>query len=149
MDPFVFQQMNQRPQCPLIGAERIDRVESVESQAAQRAPPGLIQRMLVEKRRTASDAVELGVKRLRLLQAAAANWNSGKLKEGIATEGLTAKRFTAYATLVGEYQIDEAANYPFNDVINAIGNSVRTWQKPTREDSPPPNVFILTPANLL
>src|SRR5579884_191507 len=129
--------MNQRPQRAFIGAEGVNFIEAVEPQSAQRALPGLIQRMPVYKRSAAGPAVKLGGEPLRLVQAAGTDRDTGDFVEGLF----------ANAAVIRENQIEKTAHYPFGGVVDAAGHyksTSGTGEQATGEDPPPPKTPVYT-----
>jgi len=136
--------MDQLPQRAFVGSVGIHRVETPESQPAQRAAAGFIQRKAVDERHSAGDAEIFHDQRRWLRKTAAANRDSGKLLEG----------FAANAAIVGENDagsgVEQAAGYPFRDATDAVcRNKVApTREQATRENSPPsPNLSFIIPPN--
>lgn len=66
-----------------------------------------------------------------MFQAARTNGDAGNFVEGLLTD----------AALIGEYEIDKAADYPRDGALSAAGHcksASDTGEQATREDPPPP-----------
>jgi hypothetical protein len=78
--------MNQLPQRIFIGAERVDRIEPGQAQAAQRASALFIQRKLIQEGSLAIDAKIIRVQRCRLTQTLRAYRDSRDFVKGLAAD---------------------------------------------------------------
>src|SRR5579875_3278267 len=76
-------QLTQRTYIETVG---VYRVETVQSEAAQRASPGFIERKAVQKWRAAAGAEIFGGKRRGLAEAALADGDTGNFLEGLAAD---------------------------------------------------------------
>jgi hypothetical protein len=125
--------MDQLAQRSLVGSISENFIETGGAQAAQRAATGFIQRETIGEGYLAGNAVELGRERFRFFQAALADGDSGNFAE----------RFVADATIIGEEEVEQAADCLLRCITSAVVKSIPTATKgkATREDPPPPNTL--------
>ena len=124
---FEFEQMDEFAQRALVSPGRINLVEAVQSRPAESAQARFVKRALVEERSSARATEIFGLKRRRLPQAGATNWNSGKLP----------KRTLANAALIGKNEIEKAAGHLPPGAAGRLEAASETRWQTTREDSPP------------
>ena len=80
----VLEKVNEGSQCAIVLAIGPGTVESAQTVAAEPTSAGLIQWVRVQEGSVALNAEIFGDERSRSLQAPGTDWNSGKLREGVA-----------------------------------------------------------------
>ena len=98
-DALIFENVNQGPQRSFIRTVGENFVKARDSQAAQRASPGFVERETIEEGSAAGAAEELGFDRRRILQTCAADGNTGEF----------AQRIAANAAFIGENSVKKGA----------------------------------------